>query len=111
MLALLKVSHATGAWLETVSVPEIGPSEVLIRVRAASICGTDLHIYLWDPWAQGRVHPPLIFGHEFAGDVVAIGQDTPESLLGQYVAAESHIACGECWECTHQLQHICKRVQ
>jgi threonine 3-dehydrogenase len=111
MAALLKPSRAAGASLEAVPVPELRSSEVLVRVRAASICGTDLHIYLWDPWAQGRVRPPLVFGHEFAGEVVAIGSNVPASLLGSYVAAESHIACGACWECTHGLQHICRRVQ
>ncbi len=111
MAALLKASSSPGATLETVPVPPVGPSEVLIRVRAASICGTDLHIYLWDRWAQGRVHPPLVFGHEFAGDAVAVGAEVPSTFLGSYVAAESHVACGSCYECTHGLQHICRQVQ
>jgi threonine 3-dehydrogenase len=111
MQALVKAGRAPGAAIDEVMVPEIGPREVLIKVRAASICGTDLHIYEWDHWAQGRIHPPLVFGHEFAGDVVAVGQDVSGIALGAYVAAESHVACGNCWECRHGMQHICKRVQ
>lgn len=97
--------------LETVQVPVVGDSDVLIEVRAASICGTDLHIFTWDPWAHGRVRPPLIFGHEFCGEVVAVGRDAPADLLGAYVAAESHITCGTCYECRHGLEHICRNVR
>jgi threonine 3-dehydrogenase len=70
-----------------------------------------LHIYSWDPWAQGRVHPPLVFGHEFAGDIVSAGENVDPSRLGDFVAAESHVVCGECYECRHGLQHICQRVK
>jgi threonine 3-dehydrogenase len=111
MRALVKSAPAPGAQLDEVPVPAVGPNDVLIKVRAASICGTDLHIYAWDPWAQGRVHTPLVFGHEFAGDVVAVGAEVTTVALGEYVAAESHIACGACFECLHGLQHICRRVQ
>lgn len=111
MQALLKSEPNSGACLAQVPVPEPGPRDVLIKVRAASICGTDLHIYNWDPWAQGRVHPPLVFGHEFCGDVVGIGADVTRIPLGSYVAAETHITCGECYECRHGAEHICKRVQ
>ncbi len=111
MRALLKAEAAPGASLMEVPVPEVGPDDVLIRVEAASICGTDLHIYGWDEWAQGRIHPPLIIGHEFAGTVVALGENVRSVPLGQYVAAESHIACGDCYECRHGLSHICKRVE
>jgi threonine 3-dehydrogenase len=111
MVALCKTQPAPGASLEFVPVPRVGPSDVLIKVLAASICGTDLHIFRWDPWAKGRITPPLVFGHEFAGEIVAIGDNVPERLLGEYVAAESHINCGECYECTHGMQHICRRVQ
>ncbi len=111
MRALVKSSAAPGAELEEVPVPQVRAREVLVKVRAASICGTDLHIYSWDPWASGRVRPPLIFGHEFAGDVVAVGTDVTRIPLGSYVAAESHIMCHECYECRHGLQHICRRVK
>lgn len=111
MLALAKVSAQPGAELVEAPVPEIGPRDILVKVRAASICGTDLHIYSWDPWAAGRIHPPMVFGHEFCGDVVAVGADVTHVALGSYIAAESHIVCGECYECRHGLQHICQRVQ
>jgi len=111
MQALVKRAPAPGAELQEVDVPEIGPKDVLIKVLAASICGTDLHLYGWDEWAQGRVHPPLVFGHEFAGEVVAVGTHVVRTPIGAYVAAESHISCGDCYECRHGLQHICRDVR
>lgn len=111
MQGLVKAAPAPGAQLEEVPVPKIGPLDVLIKVLAASICGTDLHIYSWDPWAQNRVRPPLVFGHEFAGEVVAVGADVTTVSVGAYVAAESHVVCGTCYECRHGLRHICRRVK
>lgn len=111
MQALVKPGPTPGAELTEVPVPDVAPHDVLVKVRAASICGTDLHIYAWDPWAQSRFAPPMVFGHEFAGDVVAVGPAVTTVTPGDYVAAESHIACGECYECRHGLQHICRRVQ
>jgi threonine 3-dehydrogenase len=111
MQALVKGSASSGAELQEVNVPAVGPDDVLIKVLAASICGTDLHLYEWDEWAQGRVHPPLIFGHEFAGEVVAVGSHVVRTSIGAYVAAESHISCGHCYECYHGLQHICRNVR
>ncbi len=110
MEALVKYAEP-GATLQTVPVPPIGPTDTLIRVMAASICGTDLHIYRWDQWAQHRVHPPMVFGHEFCGEVVAAGSEATRIGVGAYVSAETHIACGACYECLHGLQHICKRVE
>ncbi len=111
MQALVKAHAGPGAQLEEVPVPDVGPYDVLIKVLAASICGTDLHIYSWDPWAEGRVHPPIVFGHEFCGEVVAIGAEVTRVSIGAYVAAESHINCGHCFECRHGLEHICRQVQ
>ncbi|MGH2442793.1 MAG: alcohol dehydrogenase catalytic domain-containing protein, partial [Chloroflexota bacterium] len=111
MTALVKARAAPGAELEVVPTPSIGPDDVLIRVLATSICGTDLHIYEWDPWAQGRFHPPMVFGHEFAGEIAAIGERVSRVAVGDYVAAESHISCGTCKECRHGTQHICRRVK
>lgn len=111
MKALVKTRPAPGAELAEVPLPEVGPRDVLVKVRAASICGTDLHIYSWDPWAQSRLRTPLIFGHEFAGDVVAVGPEVTHVQIGSYVAAESHIVCNECYECLHGVLHICRRVQ
>ncbi|HZS93272.1 MAG TPA: L-threonine 3-dehydrogenase [Chloroflexota bacterium] len=111
MTALVKPEPRAGAELREVPVPSVGPRDVLIEVLASSICGTDLHIYSWDPWAEGRVHTPIVFGHEFAGRVVATGADVTRVPLGAYVAAESHIACGNCYECRHGMQHVCRNVQ
>ena len=111
MLALVKSGAYPGAELTELPVPEVGPRDILIRIRAASICGTDLHIYSWDPWAASRIQPPLVFGHEFCGDVVAVGADVTHVSLGAFVAAESHVNCGECFECRHGMEHICKRLQ
>jgi threonine 3-dehydrogenase len=111
MQALVKEEAASGARLMEIDVPLIGPDDVLIKVLAASICGTDLHLYEWDEWAQGRAHPPLTLGHEFAGVVVAVGSHVVRTPVGAYVAAESHINCGHCYECLRGLQHICRNVQ
>ncbi|GAC1445844.1 MAG: L-threonine 3-dehydrogenase [Chloroflexota bacterium] len=111
MMALLKTGPKPGAELVEVPVPPVGSRDVLVRVAAASICGTDLHIYSWDPWAEGRVKPPIVFGHEFAGDIVTTGSEVHNLSVGTYVAAESHVVCGQCYECTHDLKHICRRVQ
>ena len=111
MQALVKGTAALGAHLTEVDVPHVGPEDVLVKVLATSICGTDVHLYEWDEWARGRAHLPLILGHEFAGEVVAIGADVVRTQVGAYVAAESHISCGHCYECRHGLQHICRNVQ
>ena len=87
MKALVKHHRGYGAMLDMVDVPRIGDDEVLIRVRAASICGTDVHIYTWDDWAKNRVHPPYVFGHEFAGDVVEVGSNVRSVKEGDFVSA------------------------
>src|SRR6059058_3025237 len=93
MQAIVKPKAAPGSELRQVPRPEIGPTDVLVEVKAASICGTDLHIYEWDAWAQNRVKTPRIFGHEFAGDVVEVGKEVKELVPGDFVAAETHITC------------------
>jgi len=110
MKALLKARPGRGAELAVVDVPRVGPREVLIRVKACSICGTDHHIYSWDPWAAGRIHPPLVFGHEFAGEVVATGEAVNSVALGDMVSAETHVACGRCSLCRTGQAHICQNV-
>ena len=92
MRAAVKSARQAGLSLTTIDVPHIGPQDVLIKVRATSICGTDLHIYNWDLWAQGRIkHIPLVQGHELCGDVVELGQDVTRLKVGDFVSAESHI--------------------
>jgi len=111
MLAVVKTAAAPGAHLEYVPLPSYGLRDLLVRVRATTICGTDLHIYKWDPWARSRFHPPMIFGHEFCGDVVAIGDEVETIKVGDYISAETHIVCGHCYPCRTGDTHICRNVQ
>ena len=94
MRALRKVREAPGAELIELPVPAPGPEEALIHVEAASICGTDLHIYRWDDWAANRMQVPLTFGHEGAGRVVAVGREVRHLEVGSFVSIETHIFCG-----------------
>ncbi len=111
MLAVVKPEPKPGTVVREVKVPEIGPTDVLVRVRIASICGTDLHIYEWNRWAQRRIHPPLIPGHEFCGDVVAVGNEVTSVKEGDFVSAEMHVACGKCLQCRIGEAHICQKVK
>jgi threonine 3-dehydrogenase len=92
-------------------VPEVGLRDVLVRVRAASICGTDLHIYQWDAWSARRVHPPLVFGHEFCGVVERVGEEVLAVRPGDFVSAEMHVACGLCHQCRIGQRHVCQNVR
>lgn len=111
MKALLKTRPAPGARLEHRSPPKLGPNDVLVAVQAASICGTDLHIYAWDPVMRHRIHPPLIFGHEFCGVVEKVGSEVDAVRPGQFVSAEMHVACGHCLQCRIGQQHICQNLK
>jgi threonine 3-dehydrogenase len=111
MKALRKPRPAKGMAVESVAIPEIGPSEILVRVRAASICGTDLHIYHWDRWSASRLHPPVTTGHEFCGVVEKIGADVTRVKPGDFVSAEMHVACGHCRPCRMGQPHVCMNVR
>jgi threonine 3-dehydrogenase len=111
MQAVVKAHAAPGIELREVPVPTPGPGEVLVRVQSASVCGTDLHIFNWDPWAQGRIHPPLIPGHEFCGAVAGVGRGVTTVKEGDLVSAEMHVACGKCLQCRTGLAHICQHVR
>ncbi len=111
MKALRKTRPARGAELETVQVPEIGPQEVLVEVTAASICGTDLHIYSWDRWAASRIRPPLTFGHEFCGRIARVGAEVEGLAEGEFVSAEMHVNCGYCHQCRVGQPHICQNLK
>jgi threonine 3-dehydrogenase len=111
MQAVVKAHAAPGIELREVPVPSPGPGEVLVRVQSASVCGTDLHIFNWDPWAQGRIHPPLIPGHEFCGAVAGVGRGVTTVKEGDLVSAEMHVACGKCLQCRTGLAHICQHVR
>src|SRR6266540_6006073 len=108
MRALRKTEPRPGAELVDVPVPDPGEGEVLVRVHAASICGTDLHIYDWNEWAAGRIRAPMTFGHELAGHVAAVGPEVHHVQPGAFVAAETHIACGHCSTCRTGRAHICE---
>jgi threonine 3-dehydrogenase len=111
MLAVVKPEPKPGAEIRDVAVPTIGPTDVLVKVKVASVCGTDLHIYNWDPWAQRRIHPPLIPGHEFCGVVAAVGNEVTTVKEGDFVSAEMHVACGKCLQCRTGDAHICQFVK
>ena len=111
MQAIVKEKRAPGLKVTTVPKPSPGPGEVLIAVRHAGVCGTDLHIADWNAWAEGRLRPPLVVGHEFAGEIVAVGGAVAELRTGQLVTAEGHIVCGHCLQCRTGNSHICKNTR
>ncbi len=111
MKALVKHERAKGAQLQEVDIPKIGDLDVLIKVKATSICGTDLHIYNWDEWSASRVNPPYVFGHEFSGEVVEVGDKVSKVNVGDYVSAETHIVCHQCPQCLTGKFHICENTQ
>src|SRR6201987_3892345 len=111
MLAVVKPEAAPGADVREVKIPGFGRTDVLVKVKVASICGTDLHIYNWDRWAQNRIKPPLIPGHEFCGEVVAFGDEVTSVKEGDFVSAEMHVACGKCLQCRTGEAHICQNVK
>ncbi len=111
MKAVIKAAPGPGLTLTTAPVPPLAPHEVLVKVRAASICGTDLHIYRWNHWAESRLRPPLIVGHEVCGDVVERGALVSELKLGDFVSLESHVVCNTCQYCRTGRGHICERAQ
>jgi threonine 3-dehydrogenase len=107
MRAIVKAEPKPGAQLRDVAVPQIGLRDVLVRVRVASICGTDLHIYRWDRWSARRIKPPLVFGHEFCGVVERVGEEVTLVRPGDFVSAEMHLACGRCYQCRTGQTHLC----
>jgi threonine 3-dehydrogenase len=111
MRALRKLGPGLGFEMQDVPVPEIGPDEVLIQVKATSICGTDLHIYRWDPWAAEHVRTPLTVGHELCGIVVDRGRNVSEPDIGQLVSVESHVICDRCSWCRTGKGHLCENTE
>ena len=110
MKAIIKPDRAPGLQLADVPEPDIGPTDVLIRVRRAGICGTDLHIHRWDRWSQKRIDPPLVLGHEFMGLVEEVGDLVDNVRVGDRVSAESHIVCGHCGLCRTGNGHVCRNT-
>lgn len=111
MQAVLKVDAAPGFTVGDVPEPQPGPGQVLVRVAAASVCGTDVHLYDWTPWAQARVVPPRVMGHEVSGEVVAWGEGVRSPAIGTRVAVESHIVCRHCEECRRGDFHVCENTR
>ena len=107
MLALVKAEAAPGLRLEDVPVPAFGINDVLIRVHKTGICGTDLHIESWDPWAARTIQPPLVIGHEFVGDIVEVGSNVTGFKAGDIVSGEGHVVCGKCRHCLAGQRHLC----
>jgi threonine 3-dehydrogenase len=105
--ALVKKHAEPGLWLEDVPVPQIGINDVLIRVRKASICGTDVHIYNWDDWAKKTIPVPMVVGHEFVGEIVEVGSNVSDFFPGQIVSGEGHVVCGRCRNCLAGRRHLC----
>ncbi|MEX0346725.1 MAG: L-threonine 3-dehydrogenase [Rhizobiaceae bacterium] len=110
MKALVKAKAEPGIWMERVPVPEIGPTDVLVKVGKSAICGTDVHIYNWDEWAANTVPVGLVTGHEFVGEVVETGSAVSEYRPGQRVSGEGHIVCGHCRNCRAGRGHLCRNT-
>ena len=107
MKALVKSKPEPGLWLEDVPVPAIGINDVLIRVKKASICGTDIHILNWDDWAKRTIPWPMTIGHEFMGEIVEVGSNVSDFFPGQIVSGEGHVVCGRCRNCLAGRRHLC----
>ncbi|WP_355661610.1 L-threonine 3-dehydrogenase [Halomonas salifodinae] len=107
MKALVKREAAPGLWLEEVPEPQVGINDVLIRVKRTAICGTDMHIYNWDAWAQQTIPTPMVVGHEFVGEIVEVGSNVNDFKPGQLVSGEGHVVCGRCRNCLAGRRHLC----
>ena len=111
MKALVKKYAEEGLWLEDVPIPEIKGNEVLIKIHKTAICGTDVHIYNWDDWAQKTINVPMVSGHEYAGEIVEIGANVTGLNIGDIVSGEGHIVCGRCRNCLAGRLHLCPNTQ
>jgi threonine 3-dehydrogenase len=111
MKAIVKPAAGPGLEVAEVPIPTVAPNEVLVKIRAASICGTDLHIYRWDEWSASRVRPPLVVGHEVCGNVVERGANVTEPAIGEFVSLESHVVCNHCAYCRTGRGHLCENTR
>ncbi len=110
MKSLVKAKAEPGIWMQDVPVPTFGVNDVLIKVIKTAICGTDIHIYSWDEWAQATIPVPMTVGHEFYGEIVKVGQEVQGMQPGQRVSGEGHITCGHCRNCRAGRQHLCRNT-
>jgi threonine 3-dehydrogenase len=111
MKALAKLKPEPGIWMTETAVPEIGHNDVLIKIRKTAICGTDMHIYQWDEWSQATVPVPMVTGHEYAGEIVALGSEVRGYEIGDRVSGEGHITCGHCRNCRAGRRHLCRNTE
>src|SRR6478735_1300512 len=111
MRTLAKNRREPGIWMAEAPKPEVGPNDVLIKIRKTAICGTDMHIYNWDDWAQKTIPVPMHVGHEYVGTVEALGQEVRGLKVGQRVSGEGHITCGHCRNCRAGRRHLCRNTQ
>ena len=111
MKALVKSKPSRGLWLEEVPEPEFGINDVKVRVLRTGICGTDLHIYEWDDWAQSTIRVPMVIGHEFVGEIAAVGSNVADFRVGELVSGEGHVVCGRCRNCLAGRRHLCAHTQ
>ncbi|STX52206.1 threonine(-3-)dehydrogenase [Legionella busanensis] len=111
MKSLVKAKREPGIWMQDVPVPEYGVNDVLIKIHKTAICGTDIHIYTWDDWAQATIPVPMTVGHEFYGEIVALGREVKGLELGQRVSGEGHITCGMCRNCRAGKRHLCRNTE
>ncbi|MBU0661839.1 L-threonine 3-dehydrogenase [Candidatus Micrarchaeota archaeon] len=111
MKAIIKAKPGTGAELKMVPIPKPKDDEVLVKILATSICGTDVHIYNWEGWVKDRIKTPQIMGHEFIGDIVEIGKDVTSVKVGDRITAETHIVCNKCDQCKTGNAHVCKETE
>jgi len=110
MKALVKAKPEPGVWMEQVPLPEIGPTDVLIKIRKTAICGTDVHIYNWDDWSQKTIPVPMTIGHEYVGEIVEVGEEVEDFAPGDRVSGEGHIVCGHCRNCRAGREHLCRKT-
>src|SRR5438477_3215256 len=111
MKALVKAKSTRGLRLEDVPEPELGINDVKVRVQLTGICGTDLHIYEWDDWAKSTIPVPMVIGHEFVGEIVAVGANVSDFHPGELVSGEGHVTCGRCRNCLAGRRHLCAHTQ
>ena len=111
MKALAKLKSEPGIWLADVPEPEVGPNDLLIKIRKTAICGTDMHIYNWDSWSQKTIPVPMVVGHEYVGEVVGMGSEVRGFATGDRVSGEGHITCGHCRNCRAGRRHLCRNTE
>ncbi len=111
MKALAKLKSEPGIWLTDVPKPEVGPNDLLIKIRKTAICGTDMHIYNWDTWSQKTIPVPMVVGHEYVGEVVDMGSEVRGFAAGDRVSGEGHITCGHCRNCRAGRRHLCRNTE